>query len=297
MMPKPSLLRPRKGKMTVCIAALAQESKAIVCVSDTAISYGDTIQWDSDSTKVFELNSSGTLVLFAGSEELTSRVLGRVVAKADEIGDDIPQTRKVLEMEYREALQELIEARCLAPRLLSREDYIKSISQQEINPFIRGIADEVKAFVPDCALLVCGFDKEKRPFILFIDGPGTVTDMTITGFHSIGSGWEKSISKMLYSEHKKSHSIARVLFDTFDAKAFAEMSVGVGFNWDTWVITAERKAHKVPEKIDLIVEAAWADHDRSPFELREKDDISPPKNWKSQLARYCETIMPSASHK
>lgn len=296
-MPKPQcpkyLMRPRKAKMTVCIAALAQESNAIVCVADTAISYGDTIQWDSDSTKIFELNPNGTLILFAGSEDITSRVLGKVIARASEIGDDIAETRKILEKEYQEAVDELVTSRFLTPRLLSKPDYVKAISQQEINPYIRSIADEVRGYVADCSLLVCGFDTGKRPFILFVDNPGTVTDMSITGFHAIGSGWEKSISKILYSEHKKSHELPRVLFDVFDAKAFAEMSVGVGFNWDTWVITSARKAHKVPDKIDIVVEGVWADHDRSPFEKIEREDKKTPKNWKSQLRKYCESIMPS----
>lgn len=295
--PKPRHLRhfrgPRKVKMTVCIAALAQESKAIVCIADTAISYGDSIQWDSDSTKIFELNPSGTLVLFAGSEEATSRILGKVIARADEIGRDIAETRRILEGEYGEAVDELVTAKYITPRLMTKADYIKATSLSEINPYIRGIAAEVQNFAADCSLIVAGFDDKSRPFILSVDAPGVVTDMTTTGFHSIGSGWEKSISKMLFSEHKKAHPVGRAMYDIFDAKAFAEMAVGVGFDWDTWVITNDRKAHKVPKKIDLLVEDLYGEHERSPFDKRDKDDKPLPKNWRSQLDKYYESIMPS----
>jgi 20S proteasome alpha/beta subunit len=285
------------GKMTVCIAALAQESKAIVCVADTAISYGDSIQWDSDSSKIFELNPSGTLVLFAGGEEATSRVLGKVISRADEIGKDIAETKKILEDEYKEAVEELVAAKFITPRLMTKADYIKATSLPEINSYIRGIASEVQNYVADCALIVCGFDDKNRPFILTVDAPGVVSDMTTTGFHSIGSGWEKSISKMLFSEHKKAHLLGRAMYDIFDAKAFAEMAVGVGFNWDTWVITSDRKSHKVPDKIDLLVEHLYGEHERSPFDKPEKDDEPLPKNWRSQLDKYCKSIMPSTPEK
>src|ERR1017187_7404300 len=299
MLPKPLSIqsrvprRPRKGAMTVCIAALSQDSKAIVCMADKALSYGSSIQWDSDSSKVFELNASGTLVLFAGSEDITSRVLGKIIALGDSIGDDIAETRKILEHEYQEAVGEILTALYLTPRLLTKQEYIGAISQKKINPYMQGIAAEVKCYEPDCGLLVCGFDSQKRPFILFVDNPGVVTDMTRTGFHSIGSGWEKSVSKMLFSEHKKSQELARTLYDAFDAKAFAEMASGVGFDWETWVITEDRKSHHVPDDIDALVEHAWAEHDRSPFDKREKDDADPPpKNWKSQLRKYARTVLP-----
>jgi len=281
--------------MTVCIAALSQKSEAIVCVADRALTYGSSIQWDSDSSKIFELNPSGTLVMFAGSEDITSRVIGKIVASADQIGDDIANARRVLEKEYQEAIDELATAKFLTPRLLTKQDYVAAMSQQSINPYVQSIAAEIGSYEADCALLVCGFDSQKRPFILYVDSPGIVTDMTRTGFHSIGSGWEKSVSKMLFSEHKKSRELSRTLYDTFDAKAFAEMAAGVGFDWETWVTTSERKSHHVPDSIDALVERAWVDHDRSPFDKRDKDDAEPPpKDWKAQLRKYARTILPPA---
>jgi 20S proteasome alpha/beta subunit len=281
--------------MTVCTSALSQNSEAIVCVADRALSYGTSIQWDSDSSKIFELNQHGTLVLFAGSEDVTSRVLGKILGVGDSIGDDVAESRKILEKEYQEAVDELVTARYLTPRLLSKQDYVQATSHH-MNAHMRSIAAEIRGYEADCALLVCGFDAQNRPFILYLDSPGTVTDMTRTGFHSIGSGWEKSVSKMLFSEHKKSQELARTLFDTFDAKAFAEMASGVGFDWETWVITKDRKAHHVPDGIDALVEHAWAEHDRSPFDKREKDDADPPpRNWKAQLRKYAKSILPQSS--
>jgi len=45
--------------MTICAAALAAKSRAIVCVADKAISYGDVVSWESDVTKIVPLAHPG----------------------------------------------------------------------------------------------------------------------------------------------------------------------------------------------------------------------------------------------
>lgn len=72
--------------MTVCVAALASDMKAIVCVADKAISYGDGyIQWDADSGKITKLNPSGAVVMVS-DEGHAPRVLARLFERAGEIG-------------------------------------------------------------------------------------------------------------------------------------------------------------------------------------------------------------------
>ena len=61
--------------MTVCAAALAANSRAIVCVADKAISYGEYIQCDSDSSKMVRLDSDKCVALFAGGERDISEVI------------------------------------------------------------------------------------------------------------------------------------------------------------------------------------------------------------------------------
>lgn len=277
--------------MTVCIAALAESGRSIVCMADRALSYGELIQWDSDSSKMFALRNGGVVIMFSGDEETTSRVLGKVIARENELGDDVAATRAILEEEYREAIEEIIEAKFLAPRLLTRDDYIKAISLTSINSFIESIAKEVKSHEPGCSLLVCGFDKSDRAFILHLDSPGVVTDMTITGFHSIGSGWEKSISKLQFSEFSRKDPLHVVLYDMFDAKAFAEMAVGVGFDWETRIITAHESGVEVPDRIDSLIEKGWAEHEHHPFSATDIED-PPPKRWKSMLRSYAVSIVP-----
>ncbi len=99
------------------------------------------------------------------------------------------------------------------------------------------------------------------------------------------------VARLLFSDFKRTHSVQRILYDSFDAKATAEMAVGVGYEWDATVITAfgDETIARVPidKPTKELIERAWAKHNRSPFEKREKDDIpNPPKDWKNVLLDY-----------
>jgi hypothetical protein len=282
--------------MTVCVSALASNGEAIVCIADKALSYGDHFQWESDSIKMFRVNPSGAIIMFAGGERGTSKVLGRILARESEIGTTVAETIELIEEEYKDAVDELIEQLYLAPRLLTRTDYLGAVKGAAINPYIKAIAEEVDAFNMNCDLLVCGFDKKHRPFILETTNPGVVTDMTTTGFHAIGSGWEQAISYLLFSEHKRTHGVDRVLYDAFDAKAHAELNASVGPEWDAQVIVVGSNAPPfVPKGVQELVEQVWVKANRSPFEKRTKDEMSPPpSDWQAQLGAFSTAVMKPA---
>lgn len=273
--------------MTVCVAALAAKANVIVCVADKALSYGDHIQWDSDSSKILKLNPSGTLVMFSGDEESTQRVLANLISVGDEIGRK-PRREiiKICEAQYKEAVDDLIETKFLRPRLLTKQDYVRAITAPKLNHMLRSLADEIKKFQIGCDVMVCGFDDKKKPFILEISSPGVVTDMTMTGFHAIGSGWDKAVSRLLFAEHKREHTITRVVYDAFDAKANAEMAAGVGYQWDGVVaLHHETPFVVITDRAKELLERAWAKFNRSPFEKRDrkKDLPNPPRNWEQEL--------------
>jgi 20S proteasome alpha/beta subunit len=272
--------------MTICAAAFAAESKIIVSIADKALSYGDHIQWDSDSSKILKL-SHGGLIMFAGNEDHASRVLAGLVARAEDINrKPRNHTIEICERAYKDSLDELTQAQCLTPRLLKKQEYLDSITGPKVNRYILSVAKEIDAFRMNCQFLICGFDSENKSFILDLDHPGTITDMSNAGFHAIGSGWDKAVARMLFNEHKREHDTVRVLYDSFDAKAHAEMAAGVGYEWDAVVsICSPVGFCDITQDIKDIVERAWSKFNRSPFEKhdRKKDLPLPPVNWKRQL--------------
>ena len=275
--------------MTICVAAIAKDYKAIVCVADKALSYQDQIQWDSDVSKMIQINPSGTLLMFSGDESPISKVMAALYAKGKELWyKQRSEIVKVCEDEYKGVMDAMIEAKFLTPRLLKRADYTTALTGTAINSCMEGLAEEVANFELQCDLLVCGFDMHGVPFILDIKSPGIATDMTMTGFQAIGSAWEKAVARLLFSEHKRTHSIERALYDAFDAKAFAEMSQGVGYEWDATVILPHNGFHQVPEDIKKLIERVWAKANRSPFEKYDpkEDKKAPPPNWRKMLSDF-----------
>jgi hypothetical protein len=285
-------LSGRRTAVTVCVAALAADFKAIVCVADKALSYGDFIQWDSDGSKIVKINPSGTLLLFSGQEMPISKVTGALNAKGKQLWwKDRNTIIQTCEDEFKLVLDRIIDSKFLAPRLLKREDYIKAVTGPGINEHMKDLAEQIAKFELDCDVLVCGFDMMETPFILSLESPGIVTDMTMTGFHGIGCGAEKAISRFLFAEHKRTHSIERTLFDAFDAKAFSEMSQGVGYEWDAVVILPNNGFHDVPEHIKKLIEKVWGKATRSPFDRFDpKEHYSLPRNWKAQLSDFFTSL-------
>jgi hypothetical protein len=291
--PRPRSKRLEIKRMTVCVAALAAESKALVCIADKALSYGETITWDSDSSKMFTLNPSGTLVLFAGGERDTGEIIARLIVSQDKIGTSKSETKKKIEFESKEAIDFLVDRLYLSPRQLKREEYVAAISGQQINSHIRKIAEEVDEFSLNCHLIVCGSDSGNL-FIFNMDSSGIATDMSTTGFHAIGSGSEQAIGRLLFSEHERKHSVGRVLYDCVDAKFGAELDPSVGYEWDAWVmLPGKLGTYPVPKKIKDIVESAWGKFSRSPFEKydRKLHKPGPPAKWKETLEEYSDLIV------
>lgn len=286
---KPRLNGPEVKRMTVCIGCLAAKRRAIVCVADKALSYGEYTQWDSESSKILTLNpENGSTVMIAGDEEPISRVLSQLETVKDSIGGrPRQQTMALLEDQYNAAFQQLLERSLLRPRLLNKQEYKRALTAPGDNHLIRGLANEVAAFSINCAVMVCGFDDQKKPFILGLSSPGVATDYSLTGFHAIGVGYEKAIARILISEHSREHDIERVIYDAFDAKANAELAVGVGPKWDATIIFGGRLgSDDVPLEIKDLIRQIWK-RNISPFD-EEENTLG---DWKARLSSYSVSLL------
>jgi hypothetical protein len=99
--------------VTVCIAALA--SGVLVCVADKALSCGDKILWDADSSKITSLDNNKSLILMAGDEGATDRVLRKLDPLTAEWSGDRIELMALLEEKFKEAFSEEQRITCIAP--------------------------------------------------------------------------------------------------------------------------------------------------------------------------------------
>jgi hypothetical protein len=285
--------------MTVCVGALANYGNAVLCIADKALTYQNygnsgTFQWDADVTKIIPVGKR-LVALMSGAEESCTRLLYRL-HNIKGFGDTHTGTLQAAESEYTKVSEELSTAMFLTPNLLTKEEYVAAISQPKINSHVKAIADSIQSYDMQCDILLCGFEASGDTVILHLRAPGICTNMLHTGFHAVGAGWERAVSQMLWSDYERKNSMARVFYDVFDAKANAEMTVGVGYEWDAKVIIkGVSSPFDVPKEQKELIEKAWAKYNRSPFKKRNpKEDLDPPpKNWKELLDEYFNSLVPS----
>jgi 20S proteasome alpha/beta subunit len=173
--------------MTICAAALAAKSKAIVCVADKAISYGDFISWESDVTKIVQLPHPGCVAMMSGEEEGTSRVLSALAA-VESLGSTTAEIKSKCEQIYADCVTELLNQKFIKTRMLTRELYERAVSKEQVNSVIQSISEEIHRFNIGCDFIVCGFDSRKSPFIFDLkspDGNGNRHD-----FHWVFRDWQ-----------------------------------------------------------------------------------------------------------
>ena len=189
--------------MTVCIAALAADSKVIICITDKALTFSDKIQWDSDSSKITTFDNNKSLILIAGSEGPTNRVFRKINYLREEWSGSRIELMYALENGYKEAFSEQQEIELLHPELMTKDDYLRAISLPSINRYIEDLALRIQSFRQsfDCSILCCGFDRTQSPYIVLVEPPGTATDCSQTGFQAIGIGAEKATSGDSYLQN------------------------------------------------------------------------------------------------
>jgi ATP-dependent protease HslVU (ClpYQ) peptidase subunit len=265
--------------MTIAIGALAEGSKAIICVADKAVTYNQQIQWDADVTKIVLLDNKKLIAMFSGGEESVSRILGKIAEKLS--GFSPAQIRECAESAYGESLSELIEADVLSPRGLDWDKYCAATSGPKINRYMESVASAIDAYRIDCDFLLCGFYDDRQPFIGHLRYPGVFTNMARDGMHAIGAGGQYAINRLLYSESKRTQSMGRVLYDTVYAKYTSEMAIGVGYETDASINTVDSASFVVPSTVMDLITNAYAKQERSPFEKRnpKEDRPNPPRDW------------------
>ncbi|MFZ0589403.1 MAG: hypothetical protein WAM39_02855 [Bryobacteraceae bacterium] len=282
--------------MTICVAALAADGQAIVCVADRSVSYGDDITGESDVTKIVSLGS-GAVAMVSGAENEYERVLAKL-GRNTNLGKSIPDTINYCEEKYKETRKELLATRILEPNLTDEARLRESASAPTANKYIRKLMEQVSRFELQCSIILCGFDEAGAPYILSLSSPGEVSDLSHLGYYAIGSGWQYATARMVWSEYSRKKRIDEVLWYTLDAKISAEINPFIGGEWDGFVLLSGKKPLEVPANTRLMLDRAWVQHDHSPYYDRKIDDdpwAPPPRDWKDQLRKFSDSILPPST--
>lgn len=279
--------------MTICIAAFAAKSKAIVLVSDKAVSYG-LAQSDTDVRKILPIGGYNWRALIAGDPSFALKVIQKaktllLTVKGQDISLELMM--KTIKEAYQETRKNEVRDTILQKFLITEELIVaRPNSLLPLSGQIEGkLVKELVEFDVRCDLLVCGFDEKNKPHIFSVSNPGIVTVHDLAGNYAIGSGAQNAIERMLWDEVERKQDLPIVLYKVLSAKANAEIVQGVGFLWDAEVMIAGHKAERVPRKIRSLIDEVFNENDKSPFE-----DKKFPIGWEKKLQDFADSVLPKS---
>lgn len=284
--------------MTVCIAALAAQSRAIVCIADRAVTYssstgGPSSQADAGAQKIVEIGATRWVSLIGGDIHFAQRVVDRMVAA---VGADRNPTRQRMQTAakdaFTECLNQEITDQVLTPNMLTRDDFFRRPASTQLldQKYVLEIARLITQVAVDSALIVCGFDS-LGPHIFKVDSGARISPCDIEGYSVIGGGEDAARGRIIWSETDRAEPLESVMYDVFDAKVAAEIIQGVGYIWDWRILVSGKRPRKVPEKIGRIIDRAWSAANRSPFAEPLRTRERPPRNWKRQLQIFATKVL------
>lgn len=299
--------RQRKARMTVCIAAVAAKSKAIVLVADKSVSYmvGDQTRqrFDVAFEKIRPMILHGWASLIAGPMDFGVRVVrladetyavGKADAEEASHDDywapykDIPECMKIA---YQSCRRVEIDDRILQPPFLGRKWYEKKIGDgtpKRDDDYFLAIEKLITDFDNESSLLLCGFEGS-RPEIYTITNPGILGSESAAGFAATGIGQDTALSRLYALQTDPADSLEKVLYDAFDAKEACSQSLpDVGREeWDAFVIVGT-SVSEVPAPIQRLIEQVYDAHRKSPFDTPGK---AAPAKWRGRLADWASATL------
>ena len=224
-------------RVTVCIAALCEDRKKIVIVSDNKVSFGDF----SGDRAVFKMEVffAHWITLFAGDDiEQIPFIIERaheVLSTARRRKASAPgpaQVASAIQRAYDERLNAQIEAKVLRRFGYSAKSFQQDGKRRCTATVYNGLCSKISNVNLSLRFLIAGFDEKRKGHILVAGGEEAPRDYTPLGFMAIGSGANAALSSMIYHREKQhlspSISQSQCVYIAAAAKFMAESASNVG---------------------------------------------------------------------
>ncbi|MBS3052734.1 MAG: hypothetical protein J4428_05185 [Candidatus Aenigmarchaeota archaeon] len=217
--------------MTICIAAIGKynESEIIVFATDHMISVQQIGQFEHSIEK-FKKITHTTIAMLSGEALRFEDLLDEVY---DETNFD--EAKKKIHKNMVKLREDMIQKQLLDIYKIDY-NYLKELLRIQLaNPYTQGMLDFITKFTLKTNVLLIGF-KDKKAQIVEITERDMV-NMRDINFGAIGSGGTQAINTLLFQKHSKNDNLETTIYNVYKAKRNAEVSVGVGKETDTLVLT------------------------------------------------------------
>ena len=239
--------------MTICIAAICEGGHTILVAADRELGVSYTsAEFEGKWHHLYDNWSIG----IAGTVHHATDVIARARHLRGEMDSTMAlDVQSCLAKAYRKARMEKAEARFLANRGWTLNDFVK-VGGKQMPPDTYATVDaQISLYNFDADLLVAGFGPgDLGPAILSAVNPGVTNDHSKLGFWCIGSGSTAAQMSLFSREYSWRFSVEKAAYYVYEAKVAAEKATGVGRATDLHMII-----HGTPGQIVIQVDEPTLD--------------------------------------
>lgn len=221
--------------MTICIAAMADNSRRLVLAADRMQSWtvgmAMPVQIETDDMpKVHDL-STNTVALTSGGSTFAFDILRATRKRLGEVENGtVEQMAELVREEYQEYRRTLLIRSILEPRGLDLASYLGN--QQVLDPtLVREIDEQFSQYNVQVDAIIAGHDPDGC-HIYTLTHPGVVYCFDAIGFACLGSGAPHATYHLIGEDYKKSLPVEKVRELVLEAKKKSEKAPGVGVETD-----------------------------------------------------------------
>ena len=238
--------------MTVCIAALCEERKALVLATDRMVR-STRFGTEAEFHKTWRLHKDWWLMLAGDDVAPAFDIIDAVKKKLD--GQDrfsVDDVERAVTESHREKRAAEAEAKYLIPRGWTLDRFSSSASTILPEPLCLSLDNDLQSYGLDIELLIAGFDAEGRAHVFSVnddDNRGAARRHDVPGFFAIGCGSPGAYFMMMYRAMNPSVPIRWGIFHVLEAKHFGALVPGVGPGTDMYVLRHRKATIQVQEKM------------------------------------------------
>lgn len=237
--------------MTVCVAAMCDDRKAIVLAADKMVGFG-AIESEADIHKIVRLHKDWWVMMAANDISPAFDIIDAAKQRMSSRSMGVDAAIQAVVRAYQEKRLNQAEAIHLTPRGWSLIEFNSVQSVNVIPSALRIELDfKIQAHHLSLTLLVAGFDRHGLGHIFSVDDydhRASARRHDIPGYHAIGSGSQGAMYMMAYREVSSSMPIRGMLYYVAEGKYFGELASGVGERTDLHIIRPGRSRLTITEK-------------------------------------------------
>jgi ATP-dependent protease HslVU (ClpYQ) peptidase subunit len=241
----------RIGSMTTCIAVICGGAKAIVLAADKMLTFGHARA--PIANKILTLHKNWR-VLYAGNDTapvfpIVDRAVAILKQSTNPDNPTLLEVAAAMTVAWREERDIRTEAKYLKGRVgWTLKRFFDEGKDHFLPADVARLTDAIESEEFDLELLIVGFDDNKRPAILAMEGEGRSVPEQRPNYWAIGSGAPNALTFLTWRQTSASTPTRAALAHAIEAKSYGELAPEVSDETDLVILLSNGTAIAINEK-------------------------------------------------